>query len=50
MNARRRFETSNPLNYLPLQMVEDLAVLAFFILSVAAHVSGTFLPNIYAKF
>lgn len=49
-NARRHLENLNPLNFFPLQMVEDLAVLAFFVLSVAAHVSGTFLPNIYARF
>ena len=48
--ARKRFETSNPLQFLPLQIAEDLVILAFFVLSVAAHVSGTFLPNIYAKF
>ena len=50
MNVRKRFETLNPLQILPLQLAEDLVVLAFFVLSVAAHVSGTFLPNIYAKF
>jgi alginate O-acetyltransferase complex protein AlgI len=49
-NARKRFETANPLHILPLQLGEDLVVLGFFVLSVAAHVSGTFLPNIYAKF
>jgi alginate O-acetyltransferase complex protein AlgI len=48
--ARKRFETTNPLHILPLQLAEDLVVLGFFVLSVAAHVSGTFLPNIYAKF
>jgi alginate O-acetyltransferase complex protein AlgI len=48
--ARKRFETANPLHILPLQLAEDLVVLAIFVLSVAAHVSGTFLPNIYAKF
>ena len=49
-NVRKLVENSNPRNFFPLQIVEDLAVLAFFVLSVAAHVSGTFLPNIYAKF
>jgi alginate O-acetyltransferase complex protein AlgI len=48
--ARKRFETSNSLYVLYLQALEDVTVLALFVLSVAAHVSGAFLPNIYAKF
>jgi alginate O-acetyltransferase complex protein AlgI len=50
VNFRKRFEASNLWYFVPLQVVEDLAVLAFFVVSVAAHVSGTFLPNIYAAF
>jgi alginate O-acetyltransferase complex protein AlgI len=50
VNFRNRFESLKPLYFIPLQVVEDLAVLAFFVLSVAAHVSGTFIPNIYAAF
>jgi alginate O-acetyltransferase complex protein AlgI len=47
---RKRFENTNGLNAISLQVVEDAAVLALFVLSVAAHVSGAFFPNIYAKF
>ena len=49
-NARQRLESSNARYFLLLQAAEDLAVLALFILSVAAYLSGTFFPNIYAKF
>jgi alginate O-acetyltransferase complex protein AlgI len=49
-NARRRFEGSNMRYFFLLQATEDIVVLALFILSVAAHLSGTFFPNIYAKF
>lgn len=49
-SVRRRLETLNS-GYFPLlQAAEDLAVLALFMLSVAAYLTGTFFPNIYAKF
>lgn len=49
-NIRHRFENSSArYSFLP-QMAEDLVVLAFFVLSMAAHLSGTFFPNIYAQF
>jgi len=50
VNFRRRFEASNLRYVVTLQAMEDLTLVAFFVLSVAAHVSGTFLPNIYAAF
>ena len=49
-NARRRLESWNARSFFVLQAAEDLALLAFFVLSVASHISGTFFPNIYAKF
>jgi alginate O-acetyltransferase complex protein AlgI len=49
-NIRRRLESSNVWNVLILQAAEDLALLVFFVLSLAAYLSGTFFPNIYAKF
>ena len=49
-SARRRLESSDVRKFFVLQETEDLVLLAFFILSIAAHLSGTFFPNIYAKF
>jgi alginate O-acetyltransferase complex protein AlgI len=49
-DVRRHLETLNVRNFFVLQAVEDLALLAFFVLSIASHISGTFFPNIYAKF
>lgn len=49
-NARNPLESSNAGFFLFLQAAEDLVVLALFMLSVAAYLSGTFFPNIYANF
>ena len=48
--ARTRLESSNIRYFLVLQAAEDVVVLAFFVLSIAAFLSGTFFPNIYARF
>jgi alginate O-acetyltransferase complex protein AlgI len=47
---RGRMETSNISHFFFLQAIEDIAIIIFFVLSIAAQVSGTFQPNIYTKF
>jgi len=49
-NARKRLEGSGVRYFFLLQAAEDVFVIAFFVLSVAAHLSGAFFPNIYARF
>jgi len=43
-------ESSNTSYFFFLQAVEDIVIVMFFVLSIAAQISGAFLPNIYAKF
>jgi len=47
---RCRLENSNTSYFFFLQAIEDIIIVTFFVLSIAAQISGTFLPNIYAKF
>ena len=47
---RRRLEDSNTAYFFFLQAIEDITIVAFFVLSIAAQISGNFLPNLYAKF
>jgi alginate O-acetyltransferase complex protein AlgI len=49
-NIRARLESSNAVSFFILQAIEDIAIIAFFILAIAAQISGVFQPNIYAKF
>lgn len=48
-NARKRF-ADKPYALLLFQIAEDALLLGFFALAVASLISGSFQPNIYAKF
>jgi alginate O-acetyltransferase complex protein AlgI len=48
-NARKRF-ADQPNKLILFQMVEDAFILGLFALAIAASLSGSFQPNIYAKF
>ena len=47
---RERFESRQSNSYLFFQIVEDAALLLFFVLGLGLQLSGSFLPNLYAKF
>lgn len=47
---RTKVENRKAALYFGFQVTEDILLIAFFILGVAAVVSSTFLPNLYAKF
>ena len=47
---RERFESRQSNSYLLFQVMEDAALLLFFILGLGLQLSGSFLPNLYAKF
>ena len=47
---RLKLESSNTSYFYFLQAIEDIVIVMFFVLSIAAQISGTFSPNIYAKF
>ncbi len=47
---RLKLETKKPPLYLAFQATEDLLLIALFILGMAAVISSSFMPNIYAKF
>ncbi len=47
---RERFESRQGNSYFLFQIVEDAALLLFFILGLGLQLSGSFLPNLYAKF
>ncbi len=47
---RAKMESKKALLYFGFQAAEDIALIAFFILGLAAMVSSTFSPNLYAKF
>ena len=48
--VRARLEQTNERYFFVLQTFEDLTIVMFFVLAIAAQISGTFQPNIYAKF
>ena len=47
---RAKVESAKPVAYLGFQVTEDIFLVALFILGLAAVISSTFLPNLYAKF
>ena len=47
---RERFESRQSNSYFLFQLVEDAALLLFFVLGLGLQLSGSFLPNLYAKF
>jgi alginate O-acetyltransferase complex protein AlgI len=47
---RTKMESTKPALYFAFQVMEDVVVVALFILGLAAVVSSTFAPNLYAKF
>ena len=47
---RERFESRQASSYFLFQVVEDVSLILFFILGLALQLSGSFLPNLYAKF
>jgi hypothetical protein len=47
---RERFESRQANSYFLFQVVEDVSLILFFILGLALQLSGSFLPNLYAKF
>ena len=47
---RERFESRQSNSYFLFELVEDAALLLFFVLGLGLQLSGSFLPNLYAKF
>jgi alginate O-acetyltransferase complex protein AlgI len=47
---RIKMENIKPLSYFVFQGVEDILLIALFIVGLAAIISSTFTPNLYAKF
>jgi alginate O-acetyltransferase complex protein AlgI len=47
---RAKVENTKPAAYFGFQVTEDILLIGLFILGLAAVVSSTFLPNLYAKF